>query len=100
MDKGIFAHYNTETKMTYVKKIEDEMTKIHKENDNELTSGYMPQVFNPDGSPHQLCPIISYENYINHLNPKIPNLWQQPLKKFPDNPWIQHDVVQCISSGP
>ena len=69
--------FDQESGISYIKKIEDEMTKNHKERDTELISGFIPQVLNADGTPHKLCPVRSYENYINLLNEKLDNLWQK-----------------------
>ena len=72
MDKNTFTQeYDLESKIAHVKKVKDEMTKNHKGKDNEITIGFMPQVFDEDGKPHKMCPVHSFENYINHLNPKI-----------------------------
>ena len=85
MDKETFAlQYDVDTKIAYVKKVKDEMTKNHKTKDNEITTGFMPQVLTPSGQPHKLCPVCSYENYINKLNPECNSLWQQPLKRIKD----------------
>ena len=55
----------------------------HKETNSEITSGSMPQIVGSDGRPHKMCPVRSYENYINHLHPDSDELWQQPLKHIP-----------------
>ena len=49
----------------------------------------MPQIIGCDGRPHKLCPVQSYENYINHLHPDSDELWQQPFKKIPNNAMSQ-----------
>ena len=61
-----------DTNLRYVTKQMDEMTKNHKENSTELVSGLMPEL---RGSP--MCPVSSFEKYLNHLNPKSPSLWQK-----------------------
>ena len=84
--------YDTETWITYVKKVVDELTKNHKEVNSEITTGFMPQILDVDGKPHKMCPVRSYENYINHLHKDSDELWQQPLKKIPrkeDDPWYK-----------
>ena len=79
--------YNADTQITFVKKVKDELTKNHKETNDENTTGFMPQLRNADGTKHKLCPVRSYENYINHLNPNSEWLWQQPLRAIPSNPF-------------
>ena len=66
--------------MAYVKKVMNEMSKNHKETDHEIITGFMPQLLDLNGRPHKLCPVRSFENYLNH--PDLPKLWQTPLKKF------------------
>ena len=81
--------YDT-TGISYVKKVIDEMTKNHREKDNELITGFMPQMRNPDGTVAKLCPVRSFENYINALDKRVDFLWQRPKFKFPKNkeyPW-------------
>ena len=78
MTKSTFnLMYDKELNMAYVKKVEDEMTKNRRENDNELITGFMPQILNADGSPSRLCPVRSFENYISRFQ------WKQqvPLAK-------------------
>lgn len=83
--------YDNESKITYVKKAKDELTKNHRETGTSMITGFMPQILDVDGKVHKMCPVHSYENYISKLNPKIPNLWQQPLKKcsFEDPVWYK-----------
>ena len=70
MTKSMFAlQYDVDTKIAYVKKIRDEMTKNHKGKDNEITTRFMPQVLTSSGEPHKLCPVRSLKNYLNKLNP-------------------------------
>ena len=49
--------YDSETKITYVKKVKDELTKNHKEVNSEITTGFMPQMLKEDGTPHKMCPV-------------------------------------------
>lgn len=75
--------FDNTTKIAYVKKVKDEETKNHKETNNNIITGFMPQIIDPStGHPHRLCPVRSFENYVGHLNPKVERLWQQPLKRF------------------
>lgn len=95
MTKNTFAlHYDVDTKITYVKKVQDEMTKNHQENDHEIITGFMPQLLGPDGRAHKMCPVHSYENYIGFLHPNLDLLWQHPKDKIPTgnkNPNIWYD---------
>lgn len=82
-DKDTFSlEYDSESKIAFVKKNKDELTKNHRERDNSFITGFMPQMKDVDGHPHRLCPVRSFENYLSHLSPKINNLWQQPAKKY------------------
>ena len=65
--------WDPDTNLCYVVKQIDEMTKNYKENSTELIFGCMPEV---RGSP--MCPVSSFEKYLNHLNPEVPLLWQKP----------------------
>ena len=60
--------YDTNTRITYVKKVVDEMTKNHCEKDSELITGFMPQMKNIDRTIAKLCPVRSYENYVIALD--------------------------------
>ena len=79
--------YYVETSITYVKKFQGELSKNHKEGDQEIITGFMPQLLDTNGRPHKLCPVRLFENYLAHLNPKINKLWQCPLNKK------QNDIV-------
>ena len=70
--------FDKETKIAYLFKAKDEMTKNHQESDNPVITGFMPQLLNVDGTVNKLCPIRSYENYLGHLFEKCPFLWQTP----------------------
>ena len=97
MTKDMFKlRFDMETKISYVMKIVDELTKNHKENDDELITGFMPSIKNCDGSIHPLCPVRSFENYFTHLNLQTNWLWQKPLKCFPNDitkPWYEKRKV-------
>ena len=75
--------YDNSTGIAFVKKVKDELTKNHRETDDKLITGFMPQMKNPDGSVSKMCPVRSYENYINSLDPKGNFLWQRPKNKIP-----------------
>lgn len=86
MTKDTFElKYDIDTKMSYVKKVKDELTKNHKEGDHKIITGFMPQLLAADGHPHKLCPVRSFENYIFHLHPESNRLWQLPKKWIPPN---------------
>ena len=84
--------YDSNTNIAYVKKVRDEMTKNHKECNKEIYIGFMPQILDANGRPHHLCPVRSFENYFNKLNPKLDDLWQIPLNNFSKDqtkPWYK-----------
>ena len=79
MKKNTFSlAYNKDTGMSYVYKQKDEMQKNHKECNNPIITGFMPQLLDTTGRPHHLCPIRSFENYIGRLNERCDFLWQAP----------------------
>ena len=90
MTKSTFElKYDNEIGMAYVQKIEDEMTKNHQEVNNEIITGFMPQIVDTiTGLPHKMCPVRSFENYVAHLNPESEMLWQVPLTVKHKNPDI------------
>ena len=89
--------FDVDTRIAYVKKRKDKQTKNHKECDQEIVTGFMPQMLDiTTAQPHKLCPVRSFEIYISKLNPKCKSLWQQPLKKIPDDisaPWYKNEPV-------
>ena len=88
-EENFELEYDTETNIAFVCKVKGELTKNHKDLDIDVTSSYMTQVLDSNGRFHKLCPVQSFENYVNHLNPKVKWLWQQPRKnvKFEDPVW-------------
>ena len=60
-------------------KTSDELTKNHRENDRENLSGLMSEI--PDSD---LCPVKSFEYYLDKLNPGNDKLWQRPKDSFLD----------------
>jgi hypothetical protein len=60
----------------YVYKSRDELTKNHRQNDDELVSGFMPQT----GTVR--CPVASYEKYMSKLHPGLDRLWCYPKESF------------------
>ena len=69
-----------DTRMQYVCKREDELTKNHRENDNELISGFMPEA-----PGHNLCPVSSFKKFIDKLNRRCDRLWQKPRQIVKDD---------------
>ena len=98
MTKSTFQlHYDTETGISYVKKVIDEVQKNHQECDNEIITGFMPQMLDDNGKSHKLCPVRCFENYITNLHPENESLWQKAAKKFsdtPGKPWYCNRTVR------
>ena len=67
--------FNKKKEVWYLIKICDELTKNHHEI-GDIVSRYMPK--NPTD---KLCPIKSFQIYVEHLNPNNKYLWQKPLEK-------------------
>ena len=87
MTVGTFElKFDTNTGISYIQKVKDELTKNHREKDSELITGFMPQMRNSHGSISRLCPVQSYENYVNLLDKGVEYLWQRPKPKIPKNP--------------
>lgn len=83
MTKETFSlEFDTEIGIAYVKKAKDELTKNQKQHDTEMVTGFMPQMLGPNGQPHKMCPVRSFENYIAHLISECNSLWQRPKKKI------------------
>ena len=81
--------FDPNSKITYVRKVQDELTKNHHETDRELVTGFMPQLKSSDGTVSKLCLVRSFENYVDLLDKKVNYLWQKPKSKIPKNglPW-------------
>ena len=60
----------------YITRAQDEATKDHKESDNEIISGYMPEL---PGSKY--CPVQSFLTYKISLSHSKNYLWQQANRK-------------------
>jgi hypothetical protein len=74
MKKTTFEVLNDpKTGLKYVSKYEDELTKNHRTNDRESTSGVMPEF---PGSLYS--PVKLFEMYISKLHPLCTSLWQRP----------------------
>ncbi|VDH97885.1 Hypothetical predicted protein [Mytilus galloprovincialis] len=81
MTKSTFAlKTDPDTGMRYIEKILDELTKNHRGNDKETTSGVMPEA---TGSMY--CPVDSFIKYTDKLHPDCDRLWQRPRDCFVDD---------------
>ena len=80
----------------FVKKVQDELTKNHRDLDVGVMTAFMPQILGPDGRPHKMCPIRSFENYITRLNEN----WQHPLKRFPKDPTATWYKASSLGHNP
>ena len=70
--------YDQESGLKYVSKVVDELTKNHMEIDKrDGGDGYMPEM---PGNP--MCPVLSFENYLEKLNPNCDRLWQRPKASY------------------
>ena len=81
---------DADTGLKYVVKRKDELTKNHRDDDSESFSGLMPEY---PGS--ELCPVRSFEKYVEKLHPKCDALWQRP-KEFlnsSDSEWYYNAPV-------
>ena len=81
-----------DTGIHYVSKVTDELTKNHKETDQEIITAFMPSI---PGSYY--CPVASYVEYVVHLNPENENLWQPPIDDHATNVWY---AKGCIGKNP
>lgn len=71
-----------QTQSRYVKKVKDEMTKNHKQIDDEIVTGFMPEI-----PGNHMCPVKSFEKYVSHLHPEGSFLWQSPIRNPSTNVW-------------
>lgn len=73
--------HHEEWDLRYIEKAIDEESKNHKDMDNGIPCGFMPEI---KGS--KFCPVTSYLTYLYSLDPSMPWLWQTPkCKEFPSN---------------
>ena len=74
----------------YIEKSIDELTKNHSGENDAQESGLIYET----GSPR--CPVKSSRLYLNHLNPKIDELFQRPksgIPVVPGGPWYDAQVL-------
>ena len=69
--KDTFKTITDESGIVYVKKVEDEETKNHKEIDSEIITAFMPEM---RGSKY--CPVMSFMTYVSALSSETKYLWQ------------------------
>ena len=69
--------------------VRDELTKNRRETDE----AHETQVMFATGRP--LCPVLSFEQYVSHLNPKNEFLFQRPkrVKDVSNDVWYDNMVV-------
>ena len=89
LKKSHFAVLVDASGKKFVSKVVDELTKNHRENDEEEEGGMMYETEGP------FCPVASFEKYLKHLNPQNEFLFQRPKKKTtPDSDvWYDNMVV-------
>ena len=71
MVKDDFKLVTDPTGVRYITKARDEETKNHKETDQDIISGFMPEQ-----KDDKYCPVTSYLKYVNGLSPNSDKLWQ------------------------
>ena len=64
--------------LEYIFKAHDEATENHKETNNPILTGYMPDILDPNGRSHKFSPVKLFKMYLDHLNETSPFLWQTP----------------------
>ena len=95
MTKNTFKlEYDSESGISFLLKAEDERTKNHSETNSEIITGFIPSIIDPStGRPHKMCPIRSYTNYTEALNPECDRLWQTPMTKADVNQEVRYKKV-------
>ena len=72
---------DSETQIAYITRAMDEATKNHKETDNDIISGFMPEM-----PKSKYCPVQSFLTYKISLTPEKDFLWQKPrMKTYPSD---------------
>ena len=89
LKKSDFSIETDPSKRKYVCKVKDELTKNRRETDEAQET----QVMFATGGP--LCPVLSFEQYVSHLNPKNEFFFQRPkrVKDVSDDVWYDNMVV-------
>ena len=91
-----------ESGVSYITHAQDKETKNHKESDNEIISGYLPET---PGSKY--CPVQSFLTYRISLDRSVPYLWQRPkMSTFPEDGkgtwygprWVSHNPIDQFIS--
>ena len=74
MTKDTFKMFtDATTGLNYIKRVEDEETKNHKNYDEDITTAFMPEIKNS-----KMYPVQSYLTYLYLLSKDLPDLWQSP----------------------
>lgn len=76
----------------YAVKVNDELSKNHRECDENQERGLMVATQNEN------CPVKSLKLYLSKLNPNLSALFQRPAKKFEGRNWYDNMVVGDIIS--
>ena len=89
LKKSNFSIETDPSKRKYVCKVKDELTKNRRETDEAQET----QVMFATGGP--LCPVLSFEQYVSHLNPKNEFFFQRPkrVKDVSNDVWYDNMVV-------
>ena len=95
-DKSTFGVRDDGNGSRYVCRLIDEMTKNHRENDKEESSGMMPEM-----PGNALCPVASFLKYVSKLHPENDKLWQRCRDSFvpDDKVWYQNSCVGTKKLG-
>ena len=59
----VSVQYNLKNDIEFVAKLEDEMTKNHRETDEPTHTNFMP-----GNKDDQMCPVCSFKIYLSHLD--------------------------------
>ena len=89
LKKSDFSIETDPSKRKYVCKVKDKLTKNRRETDKAQET----QVMFATGGP--LCPVLSFEQYMSHLNPKNEFFFQRPkrVKDVSDDVWYDNMFV-------
>lgn len=88
--KELKIDFSIETDLSgvrYMDKVKDDLTKNYCENDEAQEEQAMCETTGP------FCPVLSFEKYVSHLNPKSPYLFQRSKKSVQDNDTVWYDDI-------
>ena len=85
MKKTTFKLVNdVDTGISYIKCDKDELTKNHKNYDEEMTTTFMPEMKN-----NKHCPVQSFLTYLCSLHKDSDSLWRHTrYTRFPEDPRV------------